>query len=55
VPLDSLSGTANKPSVHVDGNTVTVPYDVNGYELCGSGSAVLNNGSTSTVAGCIHS
>jgi hypothetical protein len=55
VPLDSLSGTANKPSVHVDGNTVTVPYDPAGYTLCGSATAVLNNGSSSTVSGCIHS
>jgi hypothetical protein len=55
VALDSLSGTANKPTVNVDGNTVTVPYDPAGYTLCGAATAVQNNGHSSTALGCVHS
>ena len=55
VAFDSLSGSANKPTVNVNGNTVSVPYDPAGYTLCGAGTAVLNNGSTSTAVGCVHS
>ena len=55
VALDSISATANKPTVFSNSTTVTVPYDVNGYTLCGAATAVLNNGHSSTVAGCVHS
>jgi hypothetical protein len=50
-----ITASADGPKVTTNTITVVVPYDVNGYVLCGSGTAVQNNGSTSTAVGCIHS
>ena len=50
-----ISGSADKPRATTGTVTVVVPYDVNGYTLCGAGTAVQNNGNTSSVAGCVHS
>jgi hypothetical protein len=55
VTLASISATANKPTVFSNTTTVVVPYDPSGYTLCGAATAVLNNGSSSTAAGCVHS
>lgn len=55
VVYDAINATANKPQVNSGAISVTVPYDLGGYTLCGAATAVLNNGSSSTVAGCAHS
>jgi hypothetical protein len=55
VQYDAISASANKPQVNSGAITVVVPYDLGGYTLCGAATAVLNNGNSSTVAGCVHS
>jgi hypothetical protein len=55
VALSSISATSNKPTVNSNSTTVVVPYDPAGYLLCGAATAVLNNGASSTAAGCVHS
>ncbi len=53
--LAAISATSNRPTVNSNSTTVTVPYDPSGYTLCGAATAVLNNGASSTVLGCVHS